>query len=534
MRKILSTYALIIVILLLFVGNSKADSIQTQATMTLSTNNMRPTLVDDTDVRIAVHSFTYGNGKSVYSFNVLFENYTDKKLYLMLVDVVIDGFDIPTTYGKMFVDAGQRAICSSSIWEKDLKVAGITDWSHLDGFIEVREESSGNALYTVPIKIEKACWEYEGIYSQENSIQEIIPTGKINIPQDAAILSEDNPTPLIFDTDNIKISASSYEYDNSKTIYQINFVLDNQSNNDLNLNLTDVVIEGFEISTTFENNVVKSNHKAVCSVFLRQKDLNGVGIKDWVVLSGKIELRKDWGGKILYTIPVVIYKNAWEPSILSTEDSCMHQWIDASCKSPRKCSLCDATEGEKLPHTPSDSWKIKSTDYVSAETIKVKTCTTCGETVSFDFGKVTKMHDGAYFLIPPKDFTTRLGSKLSSYSGNTYSTASISHDNEYTCEVLNGSDLIAVLKFAKNDDMVLDLMRNTSRVFNKIIGFCGDDDAIVRLSLALVETIDPSLSFSQAKDCVSKLLDDESVTVNGITYILYSSTDGFVIGLTLG
>ena len=48
---------------------------------------------------------------------------------------------------------------------------------------------------------------------------------------------------------------------------------------------------------------------------------------------------------------------------------CKHEWKEATCTSPKICSLCEETEGEPLGH----SW-------VDAACAAPKTCSACGET----------------------------------------------------------------------------------------------------------------------------------------------------------
>lgn len=47
--------------------------------------------------------------------------------------------------------------------------------------------------------------------------------------------------------------------------------------------------------------------------------------------------------------------------------SCQHEWLEATCTTPKTCSACGETEGEVVAHTWSD-----------ATCVAPKTCTTCG------------------------------------------------------------------------------------------------------------------------------------------------------------
>ncbi len=52
-----------------------------------------------------------------------------------------------------------------------------------------------------------------------------------------------------------------------------------------------------------------------------------------------------------------------------TSCACEHEWVEASCLTPRTCSLCEETEGESLGHT-----------WAEADCVTPKTCSVCAET----------------------------------------------------------------------------------------------------------------------------------------------------------
>lgn len=75
--------------------------------------------------------------------------------------------------------------------------------------------------------------------------------------------------------------------------------------------------------------------------------------------------------------------------------SCEHEWLDASCEEPAKCSLCEEVKGEALGHTwadatcetPNTCSVCGTTDgealghtWVDATYDSPKSCTTCGKT----------------------------------------------------------------------------------------------------------------------------------------------------------
>lgn len=53
----------------------------------------------------------------------------------------------------------------------------------------------------------------------------------------------------------------------------------------------------------------------------------------------------------------------------ATVTECTHEWLEATCTSPKKCVLCGKTEGEALGHT-----------WIEATYDSPKTCSVCGAT----------------------------------------------------------------------------------------------------------------------------------------------------------
>ena len=59
----------------------------------------------------------------------------------------------------------------------------------------------------------------------------------------------------------------------------------------------------------------------------------------------------------------------------ATEVPHTHSWVEATCKAPKTCSTCSATEGEALAHTLQD-----------ATCTEPKTCSVCGKTEGYALG----------------------------------------------------------------------------------------------------------------------------------------------------
>lgn len=143
-----------------------------------------------------------------------------------------------------------------------------------------------------------------------------------------------------------------------------------------------------------------------------------------------------------------------------------------------------------------------------------------------------KLHDGTFFQISPEDFIERLGNFLDSYTGNNYTTKGASTDDSYACGVVENGKAVCILIFTKNDDMLTKDKRNDSGAFNKLFGQC-DEDALARVSCAMMEAADPTISLDDAKEYAAEMLRNGSVSVNGVKYIAMKYSGEYLMGFTI-
>ncbi len=60
-------------------------------------------------------------------------------------------------------------------------------------------------------------------------------------------------------------------------------------------------------------------------------------------------------------------------ALILTACGCNHEWLDATCISPKTCNLCGATEGEKIEH-----------NYVYSSCLSPEKCSVCGDIKDFE------------------------------------------------------------------------------------------------------------------------------------------------------
>ena len=263
------------------------------------------------------------------------------------------------------------------------------------------------------------------------------------------------------------------------------------------------------------------------------------GAKKWV-LAWAVSLLTFFG---MMVIEEVVCRHEWEEATCQAPQTCSicgktdgdileHDWQEATCQNPQKCSLCGETQGHALEHSPGNK-VTSSTDMVKATVTTQKTCSVCGEAVDSQTVSLKKLHDGEQFLTTPKEFSERMGNKLKEIQGCELKTRVGEVNGKFAFGVLLDGKKVGAFMFTNSDgDALVSTEKKNVACFGKILGTV-DMDYIAEVILALIETCDPSLSFSAVKAVGTDLLEDKTVTKNGITYVFTVQSDGALLGASI-
>ena len=210
-----------------------------------------------------------------------------------------------------------------------------------------------------------------------------------------------------------------------------------------------------------------------------------------------------------------------------------HKWIDATCLEPQKCSICSATQGMALGHKEGD-WKVVETDMVSASEVLKKHCIVCEEPLDRKERDMDTLHDTYRFQLTPNEFVARLDKKLKSIQGSSLTAVSGSSEDYFACAVLDTDtdDKAAIMLFVGDGDSISKDRKNDI-CFDGSLGTVTDQDDLAIVLISVVETCDPSLSFSETKDLCSNILRKGEFTKNGITYIVTFTNNGALVCFAL-
>ena len=219
-----------------------------------------------------------------------------------------------------------------------------------------------------------------------------------------------------------------------------------------------------------------------------------------------------------------------------------HVWQEATCSAGRTCSRCGKTRGNPLPHTFAEptctksatcvvcgttdgdplghqagDWEILSEDRVKAIREQRTVCRVCGEELQRETVTLEVLHDGAVFILTPREFSLRLQSLLDTYKGNAISV--LEDDSTEKCMYVfqKEGEEYGNVRFLKGRQSISGDQKDAICFSNILCSVSGDNN-IVRVMTAIIQTCDPVIGFEEAKAIASSLLESGDQTVNGITY----------------
>lgn len=205
---------------------------------------------------------------------------------------------------------------------------------------------------------------------------------------------------------------------------------------------------------------------------------------------------------------------------------CTHKlWANANCTSPRTCKSCGKTEGEPLGHQPG-SWTTE-VDYVDATSKEIRECEKCGEVVDTRNEKeITSFLGDGKFSISPKGFIDRLNEEFSDIPNCSSMNADYELDDSgmgLELQIKNGSKIAGIGGFfSDSSNPVLLSYLGSENCFKNIVMYFENSDYAAATALATIQAIDPTLSFSDAKEVGAACVDTPTVK-NGITYAIVAS-----------
>lgn len=164
-----------------------------------------------------------------------------------------------------------------------------------------------------------------------------------------------------------------------------------------------------------------------------------------------------------------------------------HDWLDATCTEPKTCRVCKTTDGDSLGHTKGD-WVVAQDATVYQAGIREQQCTTCGDVIqSEEF-----FPDPVFYA---KDFGMTATEFVSTFNKLTDGDYEIKPDgDDYVVHWLGTLDIATSLSFSENDDGLLTSISLDGREMSE------NGNRQVEVCWALFRVLNPHLSESDSMD----------------------------------
>ena len=216
-------------------------------------------------------------------------------------------------------------------------------------------------------------------------------------------------------------------------------------------------------------------------------------------------------------------------------ENCVHIWKDATCTTPKTCSKCDTTLGDKLGHQNGD-WSEWELDYKKAVNTREMLCLRCEEVINSESKKITTFVDEASLIISPSAFSILLESAFDNFDGYAFEAEMeydknknfYAEDNTVFYRLMDGKRSVGLYDFTNSNGKSMAVRdigtKNAISIINILIDETDDVSPIV---FASIFALNPNLSNDEVSELGNTIFESvdnmNGVTSNNLNYTLYKS-----------
>ena len=206
-------------------------------------------------------------------------------------------------------------------------------------------------------------------------------------------------------------------------------------------------------------------------------------------------------------------------AVMFSACGCSHEWAEATCTSPKTCSLCGETEGEALGHTAGE-WKVETEATIFGAGKRIRPCTRCGTAVSTERYELVNFFEGGKSLFTPEEyyeFYTQLAEGI--YSG--MEIKAVENYGVYTVIMsIDGVDTAKVYFYSEGNSADKG-ERGVDTVEFKFLSSTAQE-YMAEISEAMMihfMALDPTVGISDAGSMCTKLFEGVTYNSDGIAYL---------------
>lgn len=197
---------------------------------------------------------------------------------------------------------------------------------------------------------------------------------------------------------------------------------------------------------------------------------------------------------------------------------CKHEWADATCTDPKRCTKCDEVEGDARGHSIGE-WGEYDVDMVSATSVRVKKCEKCEYIFEKENTSINDFYEDSEFIITPADFAERLENLVNAQPEMDIEVKILESNGELFCGILSGGDKVGTLMFMADGVDWLPYSKRNEPCFRGLLASVDGSENAAVILCGIIETLDPSLNPDAAANVAVRALTN-ATTRNDITYML--------------
>lgn len=206
---------------------------------------------------------------------------------------------------------------------------------------------------------------------------------------------------------------------------------------------------------------------------------------------------------------------------------CKHEWNDATCTTPKTCSLCGETEGDVLEHTPGPM-EVASVDTAALTITYQQVCTVCGAALDTQTGSTGIAPADGKMALSPEEWYACLSTNIQQLGASQTMMAygvTENEDGAYIPSVVSMSGMLTAISFYDDQGAVVTTANQAQRNLTHNIcveaQFTNDTAKAFYMFLMVVAmTNNSQLDAESANTIAGAIMGGEEITDNGYTYAM--------------
>lgn len=206
-----------------------------------------------------------------------------------------------------------------------------------------------------------------------------------------------------------------------------------------------------------------------------------------------------------------------------------HIWVDATCTTPKTCSLCKGTEGNSLGHSYSE-WEIKVKASVSSDGSRIRHCSVCQNSESESY-QLSSYVQNQKFIFTPKEYRQLFFDNFVELGYSKFGGAQVkTNKDQVVVSIVDSSyNNVGNIGFVVNGSTLKMATSSTQSGFDGVVMLISANTEFVANAMqCLIMSCDPTVSAGISKIVASSAI-KEKYEFGGITYSFAITDDYYMM-----